>query len=125
MLNVRRSALLAVAALVALLGPPGASADETVQGGLVRIPMAFKYAGEVHAKGPYQLRIEPGKEGPYVVLAADGKELVRELAIVQERGGRMRTARVAVHVLTRDEHMVRIIVRHGTKRYLAYFETTS
>ena len=117
-----RFRVLALAAL-AVLAAHLARAQEIVQAGTVKIGRPLRYVGESEKNSRCQLRIEQGSEGPYLVLASrDGKELVRELAIVQERKGKTKKARVWVDVLGKAEHLLRIMVIYGEKRYLAYFE---
>ena len=126
-----RSLMLLAAA--GLFLPPGigsaaekgtAPAAATPKAPRVHMPKEFKYAGQIHPKGAYALRVDVGGEGPFVVLMdKSGAEVARELAIVQPRKTKAHGVLAAVELLRRDEHMVRVIVREGEKRYLAYFET--
>ena len=122
MVRMLRHAALTVL-LAMLVAPPLLAQETEVKAAKVRMPKDFKYAGQVHEQGTYQVRIEAGEEGPYVVLAtAEGTEIVRELAIVHGPGGRAGRASASVQVLTRDEQMLRVVIRHDAKMYLAYFE---
>jgi hypothetical protein len=122
MRNLRFFPLAALAAVLALHLAP-AAAQEGAEA-RVRIPKAFACAGQTYERGTYTLRLEPGAEGPYLVLSSgEGGASLRELAIVEDGKRLLKRPQASAELMTRDEAMVRLTLLAGDKRYLAFFET--
>ena len=110
--------------LVSAASAPVSADHHATDAGKAKVP-AFKYDGKVHEKGRYNVQVEMGADSVQIVLSKDGAEVVRELAIVREAKGNVKRARTSVAVIAKDENRIRVTVRHGTSRYIAFFESGS
>lgn len=116
---------LATLLLLLSLGASPVSAQEPIKAGKLSFANGFRFAGEVFEKGRYEVSLEHGSDGAYIVLARDGKEVLREFAIVVATKSERKRARAALTTLTRDGGRIRVAVRHGMATYLAFFEAQS
>lgn len=90
--------------------------------GAYRIPMHVTYAGTHLDPGLYKISIDPGADGPMLVLSKNGAVVAGDLAIViaaKSRGPKsVQIAGIA------GQEFLRIRVRSGSNWYYAYLEKT-
>ena len=120
-----RRTQLAFIMVVAALGLTASSFAQAamLDGGEIRLPESITYLGQTYEKGRYKVSLEEGTEGPTLVLSgADGSSLIEELAIVEQTKAHVGKTRSWAVRDTRDEKLVRVTIRDGNTRYVAYFE---
>ena len=115
---------LAVMTVITALALSSPAWSSTVEAGKVRITKAINIDGMEVAKGRYQVELRDGSEGTEIALVSkDGTTVVSELAIVIASKRMSKKARSSASYLRSGEKLVRVTVRHGNERYLAFFET--